>query len=182
MLRGTLFALLKPSRSGSMKRAIIISGICLFVICTAQVGLSAAREQKLATRVDVVTVLLKHRSLKITATGMGRTPTAMGRGGKLLRRASDRPLNKDGLVEYELVYNAVPNYSGFKMKPIKATLKDRSVPEGVKGVRVFGEYNQVDELLPEPKKRKSLMPFGKKRRDDTSGETSGSITGSSPHP
>jgi hypothetical protein len=183
VLRGALFALLKPGCSGFMKRAIIGWGICLVLLGTVEVALSATREQRIVTRVDTVTVVLKHRTLVIAVTGTTRTPTAMGRRGKLLRRNSDRPLDKDGLVEYELVFNAVPNYSGFKMKPIKASLKDRSAPEGVKGVRVFSEYNQVDGLLPEPKKRKSLIPsFGKKRPDDRSQETTGSITGSSPHP
>jgi hypothetical protein len=135
------------------------------------------------TRVDTATAVLKGKTLTVAATGMGRTPTPIGRGGKLVRRNADRPLNKDGLVEYDLVFFAVPNYTGFKMKPISAKLADRSVPAGVKGARVYGEYNSYDALLPESKKSKSLLPFGKKKQKDTeSEETTGTITGASPHP
>lgn len=163
-----------------MKKAITIWGICVLVLGAIPIARAAGLEQKLVTRVDTATVSLKHKALTIDATGMGRTPTPMGRGGKLLRRKSDQPLNKDGLVEYDLVFNAVPNYTGFKLKPIKAKVTDRSVPEGVKGARVFGEYNQVDALLPEAKTRKSWLPLGKKRTKESQ-EMSGAITGSSPH-
>jgi hypothetical protein len=165
-----------------MNRALLTVGICLSVSGSAMMTSAASLQQKIVTRVDTAKVMLKHRTLVITATGMGRTPTAMGRGGKLVRRNSDRPLNKDGLVEYELVFFAVPNYSGFKMKPIKATLSDRSVPEGVKGARVFGEYNQVDAMIPAAKEKKSLFSFGKKRRNKAADETAGAITEGSPHP
>jgi hypothetical protein len=164
-----------------MKKGILACAIAFWILGPAGETSGGSLEQKIVTRVDTVTVALKGHSLAITATGMGRTPTPMGRGGKLLRRTSDRPLNKDGLVEYELVFNAVPNYAGFKMKPIRATLKDRSAPDGVKGVRVFGQYNQVDALIPPPKQRKPLMSFGKKH-DKSADETAGAITGSSPHP
>lgn len=179
VLRRALFALFKVR---CMKRALLSVGICLSILGAATIGTAASREQKMATRVDTATVALKHRALVITVTGMGRTPTAMGRGGKLLRRNTDRPLNKDGLVEYELVFFAVPNYSGFKMKPLKVTLKDRSVPEGVKGVRVFGQYNQVDALIAATKEKKSFLSFGKKRRSKAADETAGAITEGSPHP
>ena len=144
------------------------------------VALASNLEEKIVTRVDTATIVKKGKALSIVATGMGRTPTPIGRGGKLVRRNSGKPLNKDGLVEYDLKFFAVPNYTGFKMKPIRATLTDRSVPDGAKGVLVYGEYNQVDALLPEPKKRKGFLPFGKKQKE--SDETAGSVTGSSPHP
>jgi hypothetical protein len=172
---------LSEHQRGYMKKAITIWAICVSVLSGIAVTPAATLEQKLVTRVDTATVVLKHKALTINATGMGRTPTPMGRGGKLLRRKSDRPLNKDGLVEYDLVFHAVPNYTGFKLKPIKAKVTDRSVPEGVKGVRVFGEYNQVDALLPVAKTRKSWLPFRKKRYKESQ-ETTGAITGSSPHP
>jgi hypothetical protein len=46
------------------------------------------------------------------------------------------------------------------------------VPQGVKGVRIFGQFNEVDALLPipEPKKPKSLLPFGKKPKEKTESE------------
>jgi hypothetical protein len=164
-----------------MKKAISVWGIGLLLLFGVAVTHGATLEQKLVTRVDTATVVLKHKALTVVATGMGRTPTPMGRGGKLLRRKTDRPLGKDGLVEYDLVFNAVPNYTGFKLKPIKAKVTDRSVPEGLKGARIFGEFNQYDALLPEPTKRKSLLSFGKKREKESQ-ETTGAITGSSPHP
>jgi hypothetical protein len=164
-----------------MKKASITCGIGLLILCTAELGLGEAREQKPVTRVETATVVLKHRTLVIQATGMGRTPSAMGRAGKLVRRGAGN-LNKDGLLEYSLVFNAVANYTGFKMKPVKATYKEHSVPQGVKGVRIFGEYNEVDALLPEAKPHKSLLPFGKKQHEEPSGETAGSITGSNPKP
>jgi len=169
-------------RSCYMKKAISVWGIGLLVLVGIAVTHGATLEQKLVTRVDTATVVLKHKTLTVVATGMGRTPTPMGRGGKLLRRKTDRPLDKDSLVEYDLVFNAVPNYTGFKLKPIKAKVIDRSVPEGLKGVRVFSEFNQYDALLPEPTKRKSLLSSFSKKREKQSQETTGAITGSSPHP
>ena len=162
-----------------MRKLIVFSGICLLVWPGALASGSNLQE-KAVTRVDSATVVAKHKALAIVATGMGRTPTPLGRGGKLVRRTSAKPLNKDGLVEYDLRFFAPPSYTGFKMKPIRATLTDHSVPEGAKGVRIFGEYNQVDALLPEPKKRKGLSLFKKKQKE--SEETAGSVTGSSPHP
>ena len=181
-LHPALFALFRSASPNGMKKAVICWGICLLVVWPGAVAFGKNLEEKIVTRVDTAEVVLKHKALAIIATGMGRTPTPLGRGGKLVRRESGKPLNKDGLVEYELRFKAVQNYTGFKMSPIRATLTDRSVPEGVKGVRIFGEYNQVDALLPvpEPKKRKSFLPFGKKQKE--SEETSGSVTGSSPHP
>jgi hypothetical protein len=164
-----------------MKNATAAWGIVLFIFWTGEVALGASREQKIVTRVDAAAVQLKHRTLVIKAVGMGRTPSAMGRAGRLVRRGGPGVLNKDGLLEYNLIFNGIPNYSGFNLKPVTASLKERSVPQGIKGVRVFGEFNQVDAFIPEPKKRK-LSPFGKKRKNNTSDETSGSVTGGSPHP
>ena len=165
-----------------MRKTIVIAGVCLLVGWPVARALPASLEQKLVTRVDTATAVLKHNTLTVVATGMGRNPTPMGRGGKLIRRNSGRPLNKDGLVEYDLVFNGVPNYTGFKMKPIKAKVTDHSVPEGMKGVRIFGEYNSYDALLPEPTKSKPLLSFGKKRHEKENGETAGAITGATPHP
>ena len=142
---------------------------------------SSSREQQIVTRVDDVLVVRKHKTLVIQALGMGRTPTTMDRGGWLVRRGSGGP-NKEGLLEYDLVFKAVPNYTGFKLKPVKAKLSEQNAPDGIKGVRIFGQFNQMDGLLPElkPAQKKSLNPFHKKKPEDTP-ETAGSIT-SSPHP
>ena len=143
---------------------------------------SSAREQQIVTRIDDVVVLRKHKTLEIQALGMGRTPTAMDRGGSLVRRGSGGP-NKEGLLEYDLMFKAVPNYSGFKLKPVKAKLNEHNAPDGVKGVRIFGQYNQMDGLLeqPKPKEKKSLNPFHRKKKPQDTGETAGSIAEPTPH-
>lgn len=148
-----------------MKRAAIGWAIALSILCTCAAS-GASREQKLVTRVDTVTVTLKHGTLAIKATGMARTPATIGRAGQLVRRGAQATLNKDGLLEYNMVFPAVPNYAGFKMKPISAALHDRSIPAGIKGVRIYSEFNEADGLLPQPapKKSRSLFPFGKKKQ------------------
>src|SRR4051794_2354898 len=110
-----------------MKRVSNGWGISLVTICAAAVALAADRQQQIAIRVDRAVVALRGRSLVIRAEGMGRTPSAMGRGGRLVRRGGNLVLNKEGLLEYDLVFNGVPNYSGFTLKPIKASLKEASV-------------------------------------------------------
>jgi hypothetical protein len=44
-------------------------------------------------------------------------------------------------------------------------LKESSVPAGVKGVRVFAEFNHVDEMIPEPKTKKGFFLFPRKRSE-----------------
>ena len=107
------------------------------------------------TRVEDVTARLKGKKLTIQVHGMASTPAFMGVGAHLLPRNGKHELNKDGLLEYDFYYKSPGNYSGDKLKPVKATLKETSVPPGVKGVRVFGEFNDITGLLPEPKKKKS---------------------------
>ena len=164
-----------------MKNAAIVLGICLLLLWPVERVLSAARQQRLVARVDTAKVVLKGKTLTIQATGMGRTPSALGRGGWLVPR---RPgvLNKDGLLEYEMVFSGIANYTGFKLKPIKASHRERSVPAGVRGVRIFSEFNEKDALLPESKPQKSLLPFGKKGEKVDRGEAAGSITGGTPTP
>src|ERR1700730_15077933 len=151
-----------------MKKGILALLIAVLSFSTSEVLFSASREQEIVMRVDTGTVVLKHRTLVIQALGMGKAPTMLGRGGWLVRRGAQAALNKDGLLEYNLMFKGVPNYSGFKLQPIKANLHERSVPGGVKGVRMFGKFNEVDALLPEPKqpKSKSFLPFGKKRHEE----------------
>ncbi|HJT82083.1 MAG TPA: hypothetical protein VJ719_12880 [Chthoniobacterales bacterium] len=165
-----------------MKNAAIILGICLLLVLPGNGVLSASRQQRLVARVDTATVVLKGKTLTIHATGMGRTPGALGRGGWLVPR---RPgvLNKDGLLEYDMVFGGKPDYTGFKLKPVKASHRERSVPPGVRGVRIFSEFNEKDALLPETKpEKKPLLPFGKKREKVDKGEAAGSITGGTPTP
>ena len=166
-----------------MRYRSLVAWIFLVIGLWNDVAMGASRQAQIVTRVDEATVVLRGRTLVIQALGMGRTPSGMGRAGRLVRRGEIATLNKDGLLEYNLVFNGVPNYSGFKLKLVKGRLREHQVPAGVKGVRIFGEFNQMDALLPtpKPKQRKSFLPFRKKREPDTSQETLGSITEPSPH-
>jgi hypothetical protein len=166
-----------------MKKAGILLGICIVMVWPASQVLSDSRQQRMVARVDTATVTLKGNTLTIHAVGMARTPSAMGRGGWMVpRRPGD--LNKDGLLEFEMVFSGVANYTGFKLKPVKASHREKSVPAGVKGVRIFTEFNEKDALLPVPVKKepKSLNPFSKKKRVKDNLETAGSITEGSPSP
>src|SRR4051794_2227166 len=148
-----------------MNKGIVVSLMVLLFLGTETLF---SGEQQIAIRVDTAKVALKHRTLAIQAIGMGKTPNMLGRGGWLVRRGAEGVLNKDGLLEYNLMFNGVPNYSGFKLQPIKANFHEHTVPQGVKGVRIFGQFNEVDALLPEPqpKKPKSLLPFRKKQQEE----------------
>ena len=112
-----------------MKRAVIGWGITFSILCCCSVAFSASREQKLVTRVETVTVTFKHGTLAIKATGMARTPATMDRGGQLVRRGAQATLNKEGLLEYNMVFPAVANYGGFKLKPIAARLQSIVPPD-----------------------------------------------------
>src|SRR6266550_3083661 len=98
-------------RVESMKKGIVAPLMAALLLSSSQPLFSASREQQIVTRVDTATVMLKHRTLVIQALGMGRIPTSMGRGGWLVRRGAQAALNKDGLLEYNLMFNGVPNYS-----------------------------------------------------------------------
>ncbi|MEY2440055.1 MAG: hypothetical protein QOI34_1440 [Verrucomicrobiota bacterium] len=146
------------------------TSLCVFVVSVmccwaAETALCSRAESAIVTRIDTVTVEMKHGKLTIRVAGMARTPSAFGRAGKLRRRNQDLQTNKEGLLEYDLVFNRPQNYSGFTLKPVNASLKESRVPAGVKGVRIFAEFNQVDEMLPEPKKKKGFSLFHKKRGD-----------------
>ena len=138
-----------------MKTTVLAFLISPALLLTPSVGMCAQQDSKLMTRVEDVTARLKGKKLTIQAHGMASTPSFMGVGAHLLPHNGKHELNKDGLLEYDFYYKSPGNYSGDKLKPVKATLKETSVPPGVKGVRVFGEFNDMTGLLPEPKKKKS---------------------------
>ena len=117
-------------------------------------GICAQSETKIATRIDIVGAMLKGNKLTIRVFGMGTTSSRFSQGGKLVRRNPDNQPNKEGLLEYNLVYKAPPNYTGFALKRVSASLKESHVPPGLKGVRIFSEFNHVDEMFPEPQKKK----------------------------
>ena len=85
--------------------------------------------------------------------------------GRLVRRNADNSPNKEGFLEYELVFNPDPKYSGLALTPVKASLKESSVPAGIKGVRVFAQYNHIDGLIAEPAKKKGLQLFHRHKTD-----------------
>src|SRR3954453_7639847 len=103
--------------------------VCLLFTSGSQMAFAASRQQQMVTRVDEATAVLKGRSLVVQALGMGRTPSAMGRAGYLVHRGGTG-LNKEGLLEYNLMFNGVPGYTGFKLKLVKGKLKEREVPPG----------------------------------------------------
>jgi hypothetical protein len=146
-----------------MKTTVLAFLISPALLLTPSVGMCAQQDSKLMTRVEVVTARLKGKNLTIQAYGMASTPALIGLGAHLSPHNGKHELNKDGLFEYDFYYKSPGNYSGDRLKPVKATLKETSVPSGVKGVRVFGEFNDITELLAEPKKKK-------KRKGDESGE------------
>jgi hypothetical protein len=145
----------------SMKATLFAFFISLAIFLTPETGLCAGRNTKIVTRIDTVTAVIKGGTLTIHVEGMASTPSILGRGGELLKRG--QAPNKDGLLEYELVFNPPQkNYTGDALKPVKTTLKVSSVPAGVKGVRIYAEYNELDGMLPEPKQEpasKKKEPF-----------------------
>jgi hypothetical protein len=166
-----------------MKRLVAALAICFLVFGTPEKAFSARGESKIVVRVDAVTVKASGKTLVIRVQGMGRTPGKFAVGGRLVPRNPEKGLNKEGLLEYELQFNPQPGYSGFNLRIVKATYKERSLPQGVKGVRVFGEYNYYDGLIPEPKKKKPLLPsFRRHNKSAGTDDGSDSITGSSPRP
>jgi hypothetical protein len=130
--------------------AVILAAMC----SVPGTAICAQAETKIVTRIDEIAVVLKGKKLTIRVFGMGTTSSRLPQGGKLVRRNPDNALNKEGLLEYNLVYKAPPNYTGFAMKRVSASLKESHLPPGLKGVRIFSELNHIDELLPEPQKKK----------------------------
>jgi hypothetical protein len=117
-------------------------------------GVCGDRNSKLVTRIETAAVVMKRGRLVIRVEGKATTPSLVAGGGRLVRHGQDHAPNKEGLLEYDLVFNAPADYSGFKLRPVKATLKESSTPPGVLGVRIFAEYNHLDAMLPAPKQKK----------------------------
>lgn len=137
-----------------MKATVLALLVLLALLFTPTVGMCAEQDSKLVTRVETVTIHLRGRKLAIQAEGMTSTPSFFGVRGHLSPRKGNRELNKDGLLEYEFSYKSPGDYKGSRLRPVKANFKESSVPPGIKGVKVFGEFNEVAQLLAEPKKKK----------------------------
>jgi hypothetical protein len=121
----------------------------------AETGFCAKQESKMVTRIETVKATMKGGKLIIEVHGMARIGTGMGLGttGKLVRRGQNFAPNKDGLLEYELHFNPPGNYKEDKLNPVKADLTESSIPSGVKGVRVYAEYNELNGMLPDATKQ-----------------------------
>ena len=137
-----------------MRANVFVVVIALALFLTTETGLSAKPELKKVTRIETVTAVLKHGKLVVHVEGMATTTALLPMGGELLRHSADHQPNKDGLLEYDLCFSPPRKNPGDKLKPVKATLKESSVPAGIKGVRIFAEFNQMDGMLPEPKQKK----------------------------
>ena len=137
-----------------MKAIVLAFLVSVALLLTPTVGRCAEQDSKLMTRVETLTVHLRGRKLTIQAFGMASTPALIGLGAHLSPHNGKHELNQDGLLEYDFYYKSPGNYSGSRLKPVKATLKETSVPPGVKGIRVFGEFNDITQLLAEPKSKK----------------------------
>jgi hypothetical protein len=117
-------------------------------------GICAEPESKIVTRVDTATAVMKRGALVIRVEGVATISKGLfPRGGQLVRRGKTSQPNKEGLLEYELHFNTA-NYSADKLNPVRAALTERSVPTGIKGVRVFAELNQMDAMLLPPKEKR----------------------------
>jgi hypothetical protein len=138
----------------SMKTTLFAFFICVALFLIPEAGISAKPDSKIVTRIDIVTATIKHGKLVVYVQGVGRTPAHSGGSGQLLRHNQKHEPNKDELLEYDLYFNPPPNYSGYTLKPVKATLQESSAPPGVKGVRIYAELNEMDAMLPEPKRGK----------------------------
>lgn len=138
----------------SLKATVFALVISLALFLSPEKGIGARSDTKIVVRIETATAQLKGRSLIVHASGMARTPASVTGGGELLRRNQKQQPNEEGLLEYELHFNPPANYSGDKLKRVKASLKESSVPAGVKGVRVYAQYNEMNAMLPAPTKEK----------------------------
>ena len=130
-------------------------GLFLALWLTADTGLCAKSESKLVTRIETVTTTLKHQKLVMHVSAMAHTGgTLLPKGGMLVRRSQDFQPNKEGLLEYELRFTPPRGEPGDKLYRVKAALTEHSIPVGIKGVRVFAEFNHMDSIFPEEKKKK----------------------------
>jgi hypothetical protein len=117
-------------------------------------------EMKKVTRIETVTVVKKGNKLVVTADGMA--PTTMRlltNNGELVRRSPEHQPNKDGLLEYDLLFappkkTIKPN----RLESVRGTLTETSFPDSVKGALVYSEFNQLKGMIAPPKSKKKQKP------------------------
>jgi hypothetical protein len=138
-----------------LKSQRIVHLAALLAFClTSENAICAEPDSKLVTRIDTATAVLKHGTLSIRLDAMAPTsPVLIPKGGKLVRRGEKVP-NKEGFLEYDCYYKP-GGYSGTKLRLVKASLTERSVPAEVKGARIFAELNHVDAVPAPPKGKKN---------------------------
>jgi hypothetical protein len=135
----------------SLRATVLAFLVSIALFSTREAGIGAKADAKIVVRIETASATRKGDRIVINVVGMGRTGAMVRGGGQLLRRGQKHEPNKDGLLEYELHYVPPPNYSGDKLKSVKASLVETNVPPGVKGVRIYAEYNERNAMLPESK-------------------------------
>jgi hypothetical protein len=147
---------------------ILVVFALLFTMSTA---LYAERNEAIVTRIEAIGLRKKGTTLEMKVVGFCRTPH-MGRQRAWLRpHNGNRGPNKDGLLEYDMVYHPPGNYKGDKLKLARAYLKERSFPPDIKGVRIYAELNEQNQILASPsdrkKKKRSWNPFHRAKPENT---------------
>ncbi|MEP6602864.1 MAG: hypothetical protein ABJB69_02840 [Spartobacteria bacterium] len=137
-----------------MKAKLFLLIAAALLLLNPESGMCANRELVKVTRIETVKAVMKRGKLFVAVEGMAKAKALIATGGRLLPHSADRQLNKDGLLEYDLVFTPPHKEPEKKLGPVRASLKESHVPAGTKGVRIFAEYNQIDGLIPEPKKKK----------------------------
>lgn len=136
----------------SLRVAVFTFVVSFALLLVRETGHCARPDAKLVVRIEKASVTRKGDRIVIQATGMGRTAAAIRGGGQLLPRGQKHE-PKDGLLEYDLYYVPPRDYSGDKLKAVKASFVESNVPPGVKGVRIYAEFNERNAMLPELKVR-----------------------------
>jgi hypothetical protein len=139
---------LLKSMTPSLRAAVFTFFVLFALLLPPETGLCARADAKIVVRIETVSATFKGGTLVVHAVGMGRTPALMKGPGQLQRRNQKQQPNKDGIMEYELYYVPPANYSGDALKPVKATLRESNLPPGVKGVMIYGEFNEKSVMLP----------------------------------
>ena len=135
----------------AFQRALLV---CIALALSLETATSAEQDLKLVTRIETAKAKIKRGRVVIQVTAKATTPGLRVSGGRLLRHNEDNRPNKEGLVEYDFLYRAPRNYSGFKLRGVTASRKDSPIPPEVKGVRILAEFNHYDVLFPAPKEKK----------------------------
>jgi len=140
--------------STAMKATFVVSLIALFTFSAPQAVRCAEETLKPVTRVDFARVDVKGGRLIVKAQGAAHSK----RGARLVLHKTHE-LNKDGLLEYDFCY--VPSAKdGDKLKSVIVTLKESSTFVGLKGVRIYTQYNELNALLTESKKKERAPKRG----------------------